>query len=212
MIATRKTTDTLSGGRWCPRGSSNFSPSSLSVSLGAFSGSQLLWLTVLVIAGAQSTLLLVMALPVHNALVTPANEHKVRLLDLPFGLHLSDVALAGLSVLTIYVQWISDNQQYSYQTYKHALKASPPDDKAIQDHKAWHHGSWRIEWTPRDVKRGFLTRGLFAWSRHPNFACEQVMWLLQSLFPLLSGRPSELTKARWLVLMNPLWTALAVRI
>jgi steroid 5-alpha reductase family enzyme len=151
-----------------------------------------------------------MALPVHNALVTPANEHKDTLLALPFGLHLSDIALAGLSVVTIYLQWIADNQQYSYQTYKHALKASPPDTKAIQAHKAWQHGSSRIEWTPRDIKRGFLTRGLFAWSRHPNFACEQTMWLLQSLFPVLSGRPSELTKSRWLVLMNPLYTALAV--
>ncbi|GHJ89330.1 hypothetical protein NliqN6_5732 [Naganishia liquefaciens] len=162
------------------------------------------------VSGAQSILLLAMALPLHNALVTPANEHKASLLALPLGLHLSDIALACLSVLTIYLQWISDNQQYSYQTYKHALKASPPDNQAIQKHKVWQHGSSRIEWTPRDIKRGFLTRGLFRWSRHPNFACEQVMWLLQSLFPLLSGRPSELTKARWMVLMNPLYTALAM--
>lgn len=27
-----------------------------------------------------------------------------------------------------------------------------------------------------DVDRGFVTRGLWAWSRHPNFACEQTTW------------------------------------
>jgi steroid 5-alpha reductase family enzyme len=158
----------------------------------------------------QSVLLLLMALPVHNALVTPANEHKSTLLSLPLGLHLSDLALAALTIIDIYLQWIADNQQYSYQTYKHALKASPADTKAIQTHSAWQHGSSRLEWTPRDIKRGFVTRGLFSWSRHPNFACEQVMWLLQGSFPLLSGQPSELTKTRWLVIYHPLITPFAV--
>lgn len=27
-----------------------------------------------------------------------------------------------------------------------------------------------------DVKRGFLTSGLWRYSRHPNFFCEQVVW------------------------------------
>lgn len=163
-----------------------------------------------VAAIGQSALLLLMALPVHNALVTPANEHKPTLISLPFGLHLTDLALALLTVLDIYLQWIADNQQYSYQTCKHAFKASPQDDETIRAHSAWQHGSSRLQWTSRDIKRGFLTRGLFSWSRHPNFACEQVMWLLQGLFPLLSGQPSGLTKSRWMVIMNPMITPFAV--
>ncbi|KAJ9118580.1 hypothetical protein QFC22_003800 [Naganishia vaughanmartiniae] len=106
----------------------------------------------------QSVLLLIMALPVHNALVTPLNEHKESILPLPLGLHLSDVILVSLSLLDIYIQWNADNQQYEYQTYKHALKASPPDTRTVAAHKAWQHGSSRIEWTSRDIKRGFLTR------------------------------------------------------
>ncbi|KAJ9126179.1 hypothetical protein QFC24_002452 [Naganishia onofrii] len=131
------------------------------------------------------------------------------ILPLPLGLHLSDLFLAVLSLLDIYIQWNADNQQYEYQTYKHALKASPPDNRTAAAHKAWQQGSSRIEWTSRDIKRGFLTRGLFSWSRHPNFACEQVMWLLQGLFPLLSGQPSALTKSRWMVMMNPMFTPFA---
>ncbi|KAI6042477.1 hypothetical protein EDC04DRAFT_2968016 [Pisolithus marmoratus] len=44
----------------------------------------------------------------------------------------------------------------------------------------------RIPWTKRDAERGFVTRGLWAWSRHPNFLCEQLFWIIINLFPLLS--------------------------
>ncbi|KAG8768066.1 hypothetical protein FRC12_005780 [Ceratobasidium sp. 428] len=44
-----------------------------------------------------------------------------------------------------------------------------------------------MEWTDEDVKRGFITRGLWAWSRHPNFTCEQTFWFLQALFPILAS-------------------------
>jgi steroid 5-alpha reductase family enzyme len=58
------------------------------------------------------------------------------------------------------------------------------------DPKAWP-GS-RINWTREDAKRGFVTRGLWAWSRHPNFACEQLFWCLQNLIPLLAPQPPSL--------------------
>lgn len=39
--------------------------------------------------------------------------------------------------------------------------------------------------TPEDAQRGFVTKGLWAWSRHPNFACEQVTWwILYAFVPL----------------------------
>jgi hypothetical protein len=82
--------------------------------------------------------------------------------------------------------------------------------------KASQHSSWNMElglatvrWTPADAHRGFVTRGLWSWSRHPNFACEQTFWLLQALFPLLGTSPSLITR-RGLVLSNPLYGALAV--
>lgn len=32
-------------------------------------------------------------------------------------------------------------------------------------------------WTRDDMERGFLTKGLWAYSRHPNFASEQAVWV-----------------------------------
>lgn len=32
-------------------------------------------------------------------------------------------------------------------------------------------------WTRDDLERGFLTKGLWAYSRHPNFAAEQGIWV-----------------------------------
>ena len=33
------------------------------------------------------------------------------------------------------------------------------------------------KYTQEDLDRGFNTTGLFAWSRHPNFAAEQAFWV-----------------------------------
>ena len=32
-------------------------------------------------------------------------------------------------------------------------------------------------WSKIELERGFRTRGLWAWSRHPNFAAEQGVWI-----------------------------------
>ena len=37
------------------------------------------------------------------------------------------------------------------------------------------------------VEQEFLTSGLFAWSRHPNFFCEQAMWWSFGLFAVSAG-------------------------
>jgi steroid 5-alpha reductase family enzyme len=35
----------------------------------------------------------------------------------------------------------------------------------------------------------FLKTGLFRWSRHPNFLCEQAQWWVFTLFPVAAGLP-----------------------
>ena len=81
-------------------------------------------------------------------------------------LGVSDYVLGAFGFLTVLTESIADNQQYSYQTFKRSGKVSPNE---------WV-GS-RIAWTKRDAERGFVTRGLWAWSRHPNFLCEQSFWV-----------------------------------
>ncbi|TFY50505.1 hypothetical protein EVJ58_g11023 [Rhodofomes roseus] len=67
-------------------------------------------------------------------------------------------------------------------TYKHS---------GVLDKNEWPGA--RIQWTPRDAKRGFVTRGLWAWSRHPNFFCEQAFWGIITLFPLLAPEAPNLS-------------------
>lgn len=44
-------------------------------------------------------------------------------------------------------------------------------------------------YTAADLDRGFIVSGLWAWSRHPNFAAEQAIWLsLYQWATMMAGR------------------------
>jgi steroid 5-alpha reductase family enzyme len=60
---------------------------------------------------------------------------------------------------------VADQQQWRFQKEKRARKA-------------------RGEAGPE-----FVTTGLFSWSRHPNFFCEQAMWWAFYLFSIAAGAP-----------------------
>jgi len=105
--------------------------------------------------------------PTHNVAIQPSS-HKA--------LGTSDYILAALSLITLVAEFTADNQQYAFQTFKRT---------GVLDANEWPGA--RIQYTAEDAQRGFVTRGLWAWSRHPNFLCEQTFWLLQSFFPILSS-------------------------
>lgn len=48
---------------------------------------------------------------------------------------------------------------------------------------------WRFQEAKRrgETPEPFLRTGLFAWSRHPNFFCEQAQWWVYTLFPVAAG-------------------------
>lgn len=160
-----------------------------------------------------------MSLPYQHVLLTPRSAHLDS--SLPFGLGFTDLILAGLTLLTIYTQWMADNQQYHFQTYKQYVKKQPPPSasssrtptpRAISTYR---QGPFDITWTPEDAERGFITRGLWAWSRHPNFACEMTFWALQGLFPLLAAQTGQAKGLRLgeklgMVLPTPIIPAIAV--
>ncbi|KAH7339122.1 DUF1295-domain-containing protein [Rhizoctonia solani] len=138
------------------------------------------------IALTQNILLFLMALPSHHALFQQ---------ELP--LTTSDYVLATLTIIELAIQFTADNQQYAFQTFKHSRPTA--DSQSATNGHSQHEqkpqgqfgaNAWpgaRIEWTEEDVKRGFITKGLWAWSRHPNFLCEQTFWYLQALFPILAS-------------------------
>ncbi|OSC99922.1 DUF1295-domain-containing protein [Trametes coccinea BRFM310] len=116
------------------------------------------------IAFIQNIILFLLGLPTQIAAVQQPDK-----------LSTSDYVLATLALIDIAAEFVADNQQYSFQTYKRL---------GVHAQNEWPGA--RIKWTPADAKRGFVTRGLWAWSRHPNFFCEQSFWVIINLFPLLA--------------------------
>jgi hypothetical protein len=96
-----------------------------------------------------------LGLPAYQALLVQ---------DIPLGF--SDYILTALVLFDTALEFTADNQQWSYQNFKQSGVVS-------NDH--WPGAN--IQWTEDDRKRGFVTRGLWAWSRHPNCACEQTFWV-----------------------------------
>ncbi|CAH0016514.1 unnamed protein product [Clonostachys rhizophaga] len=74
-----------------------------------------------------------------------------------------DVLYFAAEVLLVVSEFVSDGQMWTYQTAKH---------KYLKDAKVPQ------EFNRADLDRGFLTSGLFAYSRHPNFFAEQSIWLV----------------------------------
>ncbi len=73
--------------------------------------------------------------------------------------------LAAIAFIALLIgETVADEQQWAFQTEKYAAIA-------------------RGE-TP---SQGFITTGLFRYSRHPNFFCEQAMWWAYYLFSVAAG-------------------------
>ncbi|KAH7884552.1 hypothetical protein F5I97DRAFT_1890292 [Phlebopus sp. FC_14] len=117
------------------------------------------------IAIAQNIILFLLGMPTQIAVMQPHTP-----------LSASDYLLGTLGLLTILTEFTADNQQFSFQAFKHSGKLNQNE---------WSGA--RIAWTQRDADRGFVTRGLWAWSRHPNFLCEQLFWIIINLIPLMSS-------------------------
>jgi steroid 5-alpha reductase family enzyme len=103
---------------------------------------------------------------------TPFQNAQLLLLSLPAYVALThgaplnalDGAAAGAFALFLAGETIADEQQWRFQSRKHARKARGEPAGAE-----------------------FLTSGLFRWSRHPNFFCEQAMWWTFYLFSVAAG-------------------------
>jgi steroid 5-alpha reductase family enzyme len=68
-----------------------------------------------------------------------------------------DYIIAFVYLLFLAIESISDQQQWNFQEKKKLLKN---ENKELTG----------------DFKRGFLTKGLFKYSRHPNFFAEMALW------------------------------------
>ncbi|KAI9295182.1 DUF1295-domain-containing protein, partial [Neoconidiobolus thromboides FSU 785] len=80
---------------------------------------------------------------------------------------LKDGLIASGFILFLIIEIIADEQQFEFQIKKYKLIKQYPKSK--NELKG-------------DYSRGFLTKGIFYYSRHANFLAEQMMWLCISLF------------------------------
>ena len=109
------------------------------------------------ISGYQNILLLLITLP---ALVA------VQFRATPLGW--LDYLAAGLMVFLLVYETVADNQQWRFQSRKQALA-----------------DSGQLPEGP--YAKGFLDRGLWAWSRHPNYFAEQGIWVAFYLFSVAAS-------------------------
>ncbi|KIW99669.1 uncharacterized protein Z518_11082 [Rhinocladiella mackenziei CBS 650.93] len=114
---------------------------------------------VIFISLVQSILLFGMTTPTYILLLTQRlSTHAPGIPSWTGG----DVAAATMMLIFVAISFVADQQQWNYHVAKsqYQRKAKVPAGYELAD-----------------LDRGFLTKGLFAYSRHPNFAAEQCVWV-----------------------------------
>lgn len=92
-----------------------------------------------------------------------------------------DYYFAGQILYLVGQSWLADQQQWEYQEAKHKYRrtAKIPNDCGF---------------TAEQLDRGFRTTGLWAYSRHPNFTSENLVWWSFYLWSaLLAEKPLNWT-------------------
>ncbi|KAJ2897780.1 DUF1295 domain protein [Zalerion maritima] len=107
---------------------------------------------VVFISLIQNILLYSLTVPVYSMLLSSQFESEVTTGDLLF---------YGVELILVFTEGVSDQQQWDFHSAKHEYQKTAKVPK----------GSNQVE-----LDRGFLTSGLWSYSRHPNFACEQTVW------------------------------------
>ncbi|KAJ4391403.1 hypothetical protein N0V93_005020 [Gnomoniopsis smithogilvyi] len=119
-------------------------------------------LNVTFISFMQSVILFLLAAPVYPILLTTQFRPD---------LGASDVAFLAWELLLVASEWVSDGQQWDFHIAKQTYQKTATIPQG-----------WKVD----DLNRGFLTSGLWKYSRHPNFAAEQTIWLSLYIWSAIS--------------------------
>ena len=107
----------------------------------------------------QNALVLLICLP---ALASMSSEKDLNWIDF---------LAAGLTFAALVYETIADEQQWRFQSTKHRM---------LKEGKT-------LEELPAPYNKGFNTRGLWRFSRHPNYLGEQSFWLFFYIFSIGAG-------------------------
>jgi len=121
----------------------------------------------------QSVLLWVVTTPAYILLNVSRLEPQLTLADFIF----ASIILGLLAIETI-----ADQQQWNF----HQAKAAYLKHARVPA---------EYPFAAQDLDRGFLTHGLWSWSRHPNLAAEQAIWVTFYQWAAYSSRSYPLNFA-----------------
>ncbi|KAI0143548.1 hypothetical protein GGR57DRAFT_495215 [Xylariaceae sp. FL1272] len=113
----------------------------------------------------QSILLFALAAPTYIVLLASKIEPKIGAADIFF---------TSVELALVLSEWFSDQQQWDYQTAKKEYKKTAKVPKGCG-------------FTQEQLDRGFITTGLWAYCRHPNFTAEQTIWFVLYQHACYSG-------------------------
>jgi steroid 5-alpha reductase family enzyme len=102
----------------------------------------------------QSILLFALSTPTYVILLASQLEPKLKVADYGF---------FALELALIAGEFIADQQQWDF----HAAKSQYQKSAKVPD-----------GYQQAELERGFVSTGLWAYSRHPAFACEQSIWFV----------------------------------
>ncbi|KAK0124343.1 hypothetical protein ONS95_009312 [Cadophora gregata] len=109
---------------------------------------------VLFISLAQSILLFLITTPTYVMLLAGR---------IGGGLTTADMVFVRVLMALVLLEFFADQQQWNYQ---HAKKEYLQTAKVPRSY------------FQEDLDRGFVVTGVWSWSRHPNFAAEQAVWVV----------------------------------
>ena len=152
----------------------------------------------------QHVLLLLIALPAWVAQQSSAPLNAL------------DVAAAALFLALLVLESVADQQQWIFQQSKRKLLPQRCVPRMLHDYAMcalkmrMRMPLPRRAYLKADYGRGFLTQGLFAYSRHPNFFAEQSMWWAFYLFAVAAKGGLDAGRDAWLqpVLVGPVLLSL----
>ncbi|KAL8719159.1 MAG: hypothetical protein Q9225_003799 [Loekoesia sp. 1 TL-2023] len=120
---------------------------------------------VLFISLAQSVRMALIHAVQHVLLFSITMPTYILLLTSPLvKADMTDIIFSQFILAFIFLAFTADQQQWDFHSAKHSYQRTakvPP-------------GS---QFSARDLDRGFLTKGLWSFSRHPNFLAEQSVWV-----------------------------------
>jgi steroid 5-alpha reductase family enzyme len=107
----------------------------------------------------QNFLLWLLALPIYKVIKSKSEINDY------------DICLIVIFLLLLIFETIADEQHYRFHTYKNSI--------SIEE---------RLKHKNEDIRNGFYTQGLFKYCRHPNYFCEQGIWVTLYLFTVQKNK------------------------